>query len=98
LREVAGSAVAPSLKERSILGSPKGVLQGALDAGLFRADALLRTIGNTPPNPFTAPPNTPSARIQQYLFENAAKNLLNFEGGRLGRFGNEAKDLKDKGK
>jgi hypothetical protein len=98
LREVAGSAVAPSLKERALLGSPKGVFQGALDAGLFRADALLRTIGNTPPNPFAAAPNTPAARIQQYLFENAAKNLLNFEGGRLGRFGNEVRDLREKDK
>ena len=98
LREVAGSAVAPSLKERALLGSPKGMFQGALDAGLFRADALLRTIGNVPANPFAAAPNTPAARIQQYLFENAAKNLLNFEGGRLGRFGNEVNDLTEKDK
>jgi hypothetical protein len=95
LREVTGSAVAPSLKERSWFSSPKGVFQGAADAAMFRSDPILRTIGNVPENPFVQGPNTPAGRIQKYLFENGAKNMLNLEGGRFGRFGNEVNEMKD---
>jgi hypothetical protein len=92
LREVTGSAVGPSLKGRAFLNSPKGVWQGGLDAATFRADPILRAIGNVEPNPFAAHPNSPAGRIQKYLFEDGAKNMLNLQGGRLGRFGNEIQD------
>jgi hypothetical protein len=92
LRAVTGAAVGPSLKSRAFFNSPHGLLQGGIDAAAFRADPILRAIGNVEPNPFTADPNSPAGRIQKYLFEDSAKNLLNLQGGRLGRFGNEIND------
>jgi hypothetical protein len=99
LRQVAATRVVPGLKTAgSPLENEKGMFTGLKNAGIQRILPILEAVGNVPGNPFIAAPNTPAARIQQYLFENAAKNLLNFEGGRLGRFGNEARDLREKDK
>jgi hypothetical protein len=99
LRQVAATRVVPGLKTAgSPLENEKGMFTGLKNAGIQRVLPMLEAVGNVPGNPFIAQPNTPAARIQKYLFENAAKNLLNFEGGRLGRFGNEVNDLRDKDK
>jgi hypothetical protein len=97
LRQVAATRVVPGLKTAgSPLENDKGIFTGLKNAGIQRILPVLEAVGNVPRNPFIAQPNTPAARIQQYLFENSARNLLNFEGGRLGRFGNEVQDLTEK--
>jgi hypothetical protein len=99
LRQVAATRVVPGLKTAgSPLENEKGIFTGLKNAGIQRVLPVLEAVGNVPGNPFIANPNTPAGRIQKYLFENSAKNLLNFEGGRLGRFGNEVNDLRDKNK
>jgi Skp family chaperone for outer membrane proteins len=99
LRQVAATRVVPGLKTAgSPLENEKGMFTGLKNAGIQRILPILEAVGNVPGNPFIANPNTPAGRIQKYLFENSAKNLLNFEGGRLGRFGNEAQDLTEKDK
>jgi hypothetical protein len=99
LRQVAATRVVPGLKTAgSPLENEKGIFTGLKNAGIQRMLPVLEAVGNVPGNPFIANPNTPAGRIQKYLFENSAKNLLNFEGGRLGRFGNEVNDLRDKNK
>lgn len=99
LRQVAATRVVPGLKTAgSPLENEKGIFTGLKNAGIQRMLPVLEAVGNVPGNPFIANPNTPAGRIQKYLFENSAKNLLNFEGGRLGRFGNEVNDLREKDK
>ncbi len=92
LRDVAGTNVFPQLRSRAYGGAGQGVINAVTDAALFRADPILGAIGNVPRNPFIQNPSTPAGRIQQYLFENSAKNFLNTQGGNAGRFGNEVAD------
>lgn len=81
LRQVAGTGAYHRLAARAWGQAGNGMFNRASDVIGMRVDPLLRAAADYPPNPFTAPPNTPAALIQQYLFEKPAKNLLNLTKG-----------------
>jgi hypothetical protein len=90
LQQVAGTRALQNLRARGNIETSQGLFKGLIDAAGLRAMPALETLGNVPQNPFIAQPNTPSAKIQQYLFQNAARDLA--AGGRAGQYGNEVSD------
>lgn len=95
LEEVPATAEFPNLRARSWGGGGEGPMNALKDALGFRADALLGAIAGEPRNPYTALPNTPAGRIQQYLFRQGVpmRPLLEAKGGLAGaRYGNEFAD------
>ncbi len=89
LFEVAGTRVAPILDQ--MVGIPTS-FRGLKQNLEVRSLPLLEAVGGVDRNPFINNPNTPQGRIQKYLFEDTAKNLMNSTQGGYGRFGNEVYD------
>lgn len=89
LFETAATRAVPILREAQ--GIPTS-FRGIKNAASLRALPLMEAVGGVPSNPFIQSPNSPAGRIQRYLFESSAKNLLQGTEGGYGRFGNEVYD------
>jgi len=83
LEEVPATREFPGLRARAFGGGGEGFLNTIKDAVGFRADALFGAIAGEARNPYTALPNTPAGRIQQYLFQQGVpfRPLLEQRGG-----------------
>lgn len=101
LEEVPATRDFPGLSAQANLRAGEGVINAAVDAFTMHADPVLGAIAGQPPNPFTAPPNTPAGRIQQYLFRQGVpfRPLLEGRAGLAGaRFGNKFYNQEDEKK
>lgn len=94
LAEVAGTRVAPALQARSFGLAGQGPLNALMDATAFRLNPILGAVSDQPyPNPFAPPASSPSERIRQYGIE-AARRLLNQQGGITGaRYGGDLAEI-----
>jgi len=83
LEEIPATREYPGLRARAFGGGGEGVMNTIKDALGFRADALFGAIAGEARNPYTALPNTPAGRIQQYLFQQSVpfRPLLEQRGG-----------------
>jgi hypothetical protein len=95
LEEVPATREYPGLRARAFGGGGEGPMNTLKDFVGFRLDPVLGAIAGQPPNPYTALPNTPAGRIQQYLFRQGVPfyPLLEGRAGLAGaRYGNEVAD------
>lgn len=95
LEEVPATREYPGLRARAFAGGGEGPMNTLKDFLGFRLDPVLGAIAGQGVNPYTAMPNTPAGRIQQYLFRQGVPfyPLLEGKAGLAGaRYGNEVAD------
>lgn len=83
LEEIPATREYPGLRARAFAGGGEGPMNTLKDFLGFRLDPVLGAIAGESRNPYTAMPNTPAGRIQQYLFRQGVPlyPLLEQKGG-----------------
>jgi len=95
LEEIPATREYPGLRARAFAGGGEGPMNTLKDFLGFRLDPVLGAIAGQGRNPYTALPNTPAGRIQQYLFRQGVPfyPLLEGKAGLAGaRYADEVAD------